>query len=292
MIACTIHTLRRTQQQPLTKLIVRLPVLGKLLAMSSRPMNRETLLTEIIALGELPPKTWTNAELQIRLEELRNQHGLPPLGKAKERTPLREIMIRLNKASVKKDLLIQFVRDEMRVPITGNELMNELKKKGILAAYNLAETSEEDPVGFGEHASLTYREIQQTQPRYCEWVMKTFQEGSVDPRLARLAKWLQKVPDAKMQPDVTPYPITLEELKEEGYLRKTKAEAKPKSMAAPSRSSGRSSSSSQIQVLEHLVETVKELAEEVKSLKTPEKERPRKKTTTKSDDSFQVLDDP
>ena len=45
--------------------------------MSSSQMTREELLLEVISLGELPPKNWTNAELRARMEELREQFGLP-----------------------------------------------------------------------------------------------------------------------------------------------------------------------------------------------------------------------
>ena len=261
-------------------------------------MNREELLTELIRLGELPPKTWTNAELQVRMEELRSSHGLSPNPKAKHKTPLRSLMIQLNAAAVRKDSLIGFLKTELNTFVGSNETIAQLKKRGILAAYDRAPASPEDPVGFGMHAAASYQEVMDQHPKYADWVISTYQEGQADARLNRLACWLLK---AQNQPEevskVKPYPITVQELRDQGYLRSSKG--KPKS-TAPSQSASScvsedhtqtsvTSSNASQQVLGELLGAFKELTEEVRELRaasTPDKHR---KKGASSDSDFTVV---
>ena len=241
-------------------------------------MTREEILDELISMGELPPQSWSNAEMKLRMEELRIAKGLNPNPRAKEKAPLRQWMIRLNAASSKKQDLVDFLREELKMAISGNDTIATLKKKGIMAIYQFAPTSPMDPVGFGAHAALHYQELKQTQPEYCKWVLQTAQEGNSDPRMARLASWLLK--DQESQPassgdQTKPYPITREELVQMGYLRQKSVKPKAKPVAAPSEISGTfSDSSSTRELMANLVTAVKDLTEEVQELK---ESKPRKK---------------
>jgi hypothetical protein len=252
-------------------------------------MTREEILDELISLGELPPQSWSNAEMKLRMEELRVAKGLNPNPRAKEKTPLRQMMIRLNAASTKKQDLVTFVLDELKVPISPNDTIALLKKKGIMAIYHLAPPSAMDPVGFGAHAALYYQELKQTQPEYCKWVLQTAQEGSCDARLARLASWLvmdQQSPTTSSQESATPVRITKEELIQMGYLRQPTNKPKAKAVAAPSVTSEKfSESSSTRELMESLVTVVKDLKEEVHELKEG---KPRKKLAS-DNGSFEVM---
>ena len=174
--------------------------------MSSSQMTREELLLEVISLGELPPRSWSNAEIRVRMEELRESYGLPANPKTKEITPLRAMMVQLNQASNKKETLVRFLKEDLGLVLSANETMVTLKKKGVLAAYDKAMPSGEDPVGFGVHASLTYQEVALKEPSYCQWIQNTYQEGTSDARLARLARWLQSAPEIDPKQEITPIP--------------------------------------------------------------------------------------
>lgn len=115
-------------------------------------MPRKAELVEAMsALGETPPKAWTVAEIETRLTELRLEQGIAPPRTGKVRTPLRQMMVELNQANRKKQILIEHVKT-LGVPISGHETMKVLMHKGIQAIYDLAEPSGQDPVGFGTHA--------------------------------------------------------------------------------------------------------------------------------------------
>eukprot|EP00435_Cladocopium_sp_Y103_P033629 s1760_g8.t1 len=257
-------------------------------------MTRAEILDELISLGELPPQSWSNAEMKLRMEELREARGLHPNPKAKEKSPLRQMLIRLNVASTKKQDLINFVKDDLKQPISGNDTIATLKKKGIMAIYHLAPTSPSDPVGFGAHAPLQYHELKKTQPDYCQWVLQTAQEGQCDARLARLASWLLKDQEQPMKDVAEPKPlqVTQEELVEMGYLRKNQIKPKPKakSVAAPSVISETfSESSSTRELMASLVTAVQDLKSEVQDLKENKAETKSRKKANSETGSFEMM---
>ena len=173
-------------------------------------MSKSEILAELGRLGELPPKEWTKMECQLRMEELRVELGLHPNPKAKNVTPLRKLMIQLNQASQKKDRLIQFCQ-QIQVAVQSNDTIPALQKKATLKIYDQAQSSPEDPVGFGKHAAKTYQEVALHEKAYAQWVLQTHQEGECDPRLARLAKWLLQQEQQLKQSDANmmkPEPAT------------------------------------------------------------------------------------
>ena len=53
------------------------------------------------------------------------------------------------------------------------------------------QTSPDDLMNFGAHATLTYEIVAQGYPSYCEWVLNTVEmEADVSPQLARFAHYL------------------------------------------------------------------------------------------------------
>ena len=197
-----------------------------------------------------------------------------------------------------KDSLISFLKTELNTFVGSNETIAQLKKRGILVAYDRAPASPEDPVGFGMHAAASYQEIMDQHPKYADWVISTYQEGQADARLNRLACWLLKAQNQQEEVSkVKPYPITAQELRDQGYLRSSKA--KPKG-TAPSQSASSlvsedhtqtsvTSSSASQQVLGELLGAFKELIEEVRELRaasTPDKHR---KKGASSDSDFTLV---
>ena len=68
------HTLNNHIPQPLT-VIKQVGSRPDLRQSPSMALNRGEILMELISMGELPPKSWTNAEMQVRMEELRKAHS-------------------------------------------------------------------------------------------------------------------------------------------------------------------------------------------------------------------------
>ena len=112
-------------------------------------MKKPELVQALKDLGETPPKEWTVLELHGRLSELRQEKGLPELETKKSRTPLRQMMVDLNKAQRLKADLVKYVSGTLRVPLTGNETVKALMQKGMEAVYQQAPASPQDPIGFG-----------------------------------------------------------------------------------------------------------------------------------------------
>lgn len=153
--------------------------------------SKSQLVAELTRLGESPPGSWTVLELSTRLDELKEEKGVPKTVRGKVATPLRVWMIRLNEASKKKATLQSFVRDSLQLNLTMNETMATLQRMAVQKIYMETDPREEDPVGFGQHSSLSYREVLQ-HSEYITWVLKTWKEGECDYRLARLAMWAEK----------------------------------------------------------------------------------------------------
>lgn len=233
--------------------------------------NKAQLVAELTQMGESPPGSWTVLELSTRLEELKEEKGVPKKVRGKTATPLRMWMIRLNEASKKKATLQAFVRDNLHLNLTMNENMAALQRMAVQKIYMETDPREEDPVGFGLHSSLSYREIFQQFPDYITWVLKTWKEGECDYRLARLAMWAENEQSAASS--------------SQGYQPPTQNNLSLKNPMKPELIPDEVSvTSSQIQqtnvMLAKLAEVVVELKADMDSLK---EERPRKKDKGEED---------
>ncbi|CAE7936004.1 unnamed protein product, partial [Symbiodinium sp. KB8] len=60
--------------------------------------------------------------------------------------------------------------------------------------YVVSQPEPADPLGFGKHAALSYSEVKNKHPQYCEWAVTTAREGPCDPRLKRFAGWSSNDP--------------------------------------------------------------------------------------------------
>lgn len=164
-----------------------------------RPTKAE-LTQELAALGEIAPKAWTIAEIEVRINEIHEKEG-SVRARGKVRTPLRHMVVEMNKASKKKDHLVAFMENQLRMAVNRNDTIPILQKKALMKCYQTTMADAEDPVGFGQHCSLQYQEVAASHPDYCRWIIQTNQEESdPDYRLTRLAEWLEKTQEKPLVP--------------------------------------------------------------------------------------------
>lgn len=236
------------------------------------------LIAELEKYGETVPPKWSMAEMKNRVAQLHEEHGVVP--PHKQRTELREMVIQLNKASQKKTMLQKHCHS-LGVPVNGNETMATLQRAAMVKIYETSTPNASDPVGFGKAAALSYMEIQEDQ-QYCQWVLKTWEEGSTCPQLARLARWLdgeKKGTNVKTEPGIS---VKMET----HHSEPTPVKTKPEPTAPKGTASLASASSSHVtEVLVNLVEAMQDLKEEISELKN---ERPRKKEAKSSEHSFEI----
>ena len=157
-------------------------------------MKKPELVQALKDLGETPPKEWTVLELHGRLSELRQEKGLPELETKKSRTPLRQMMVDLNKAQRLKADLVKYVSGALRVPLTGNETVKVLMQKGMEAVYQQAPASPQDPPSDSESMpACATRSCGRHSHLLCPvGDGHLLGERGFSPRLHRLANWLEE----------------------------------------------------------------------------------------------------
>lgn len=232
-------------------------------------MTKPQLIAESTRLGETPPSSWTVLERTARLEEIKEEKGIPKKVRGKPATPLNMWMLRLNQSSSKKAQLQAFVANQLQLNITGNETMQQLQRMAVQKIYMDTEPTGEDPVGFGQHAALSYQELKESQQEYATWVVKTWKEGDCDYRLSRLAQWLDAKGEAtssQMGYPPAPPPKSPPKVNAESFAMVSSAGS---SQASPTKSELQTQG-----LVLQLTEAVKSLQSELELLK---EEKPRKK---------------
>lgn len=152
-------------------------VLTPQLAMPAiQSLKKPELIAAIRELGEEPPTKWHIPELRVRLQQLEEEHGIERR-KGKAKTNLQQWMQRLSQASKKKLSLSAFCKDELEMTLTGNETMIQMEKMATEKIYTISLPNGEDPMGFGQHANLSYYEVLDQHPSYAEWAVCTMKEG-------------------------------------------------------------------------------------------------------------------
>ena len=135
----------------------------------------------------------------------------------------------------------------------------------MAAIYKKAEPRGTDYVGFGKFSSRTYSEVLGEALSYADWVVKTAAESdTADPKLVRLAQWIQKARDVKTPAaQVTTKGYHLQEPDLPVEEIKT-------TMGSPGRASTSARSSHDkdtATIMKNLLEAVQGLQEEVKDLR-------------------------
>ena len=145
-------------------------------------MKREELVQAIRAMGEEPPRQWSKTELQVRLTELEEEHGVTRV-KGRQHTNLQLWMVRLNEAKKLKSTLVTFVENELGLSVQPNQTIARLTQEAVEKIYHISKPSASDRMGFGRNANKTYEEVIQTEPSYVKWARNTVAEGSTCARL-------------------------------------------------------------------------------------------------------------
>ncbi|CAE7632776.1 RE1 [Symbiodinium sp. CCMP2592] len=155
-------------------------------------LNKSELILHLRSLGEEAPENWGKLELQQRISELAEEQpalATTTLGK----TPLEDLMSKINKASRKKSVLRSLLEDELRVTVGENDTIAAMQRKATVAALDRCEPHPNDYLGFGKHSQLTMIETYERDRDYCKWVVATAAEGEASQRLKRFSKWLVKI---------------------------------------------------------------------------------------------------
>ena len=253
--------------------------------------TKDDLRTELALLGESAPTSWTKVELEQRLRELREQGHADSEGVAAKATTSMEKMLKdLRKASKLKSSLIKYCTDELNLQLTGNEVMATLIDKATKEIRRVCPAESQDYVGFGKHADERYLSLITNHPDYAVWVKTTFRENGeehVDPRLARLAKWL-------IDQELKPAPKALRaNPRDKGYMKMRVPGGRSSSPKADSgsRSSADPTPAQTMKMMAQMAEALETVRQELAEVKG---QRPRK-TAGKSDEghltdgSFSVL---
>ena len=206
------------------------------------------------------------------------------LSPEKQMTSTKKMFQGLRRAAKKKADLVTYCVDHLRLELTGNETIGQLETKGVKKIYEICEPEAEDCVGFGKYSNLVYRDILEDYPEYGDWVKMTAREntnGENDPRLYRLAKWLEankkaKVAKEAMKSKMTgPIPERTSRLT--GY--KNHAEIKMEGASA----TAAASSDRQERRLDEMAAVIEQLKAEVAAAKG---EPPRKQATRTEDEGI------
>ncbi|CAE7241615.1 unnamed protein product [Symbiodinium sp. CCMP2456] len=226
-------------------------------------MTNAQLRARIAEYGEQAPSRWTKAELLLRLEELTGQNTFSPAPKNRaEKTEYQRLVQDLNGASNRRAELVSFCRNNLRLSVDENMTMNALKRLAMLHIYQTSRPDPTDTVGFGKHSTATYEEIKVRYTEYARWVVTTAKEfAEADPRLLRLAEWLENNPAQVIH-------------------RKDKKSSRSEASSSGYASGADSASSSKIEVLANVVD---KLREEIADLKKDRE--PRRKVKTVETDS-------
>ena len=155
----------------------------------------------------MAPKEWTIHELEYHLHEHRTQEGIQ-VKKGKSQTSLREHMTGPECGSPQEAGPARPFGPAPEDASNAKCHHHGLKRAAISKIYQISECHPMDPVGFGKHSSLTYQEVAQQHPGYCDWVTKTAMEGDSCLLLQRLATWLEQRTVANPVKVVSPGPRT------------------------------------------------------------------------------------
>ncbi|CAE7387238.1 unnamed protein product, partial [Symbiodinium sp. CCMP2456] len=249
----------------------------------------EDMRTDLAMLGEAAPMGWTKVELGQRLRELREQ-GIADSEAPTALTSMEKMLKDLRKASKLKSTLTTFCTQVLHLELTGNEVMSKMIDKATKEIHRVCPPESHDYVGFGKHADERYVTIATQYHEYANWVKVTFRENGeehVDPRLARLAKWLidqEQKPEPKVKAAVR---------KDKGYMKMRVPDDRNHS---PGRHSGSRSSTDPtpaqtMRMMTQMAEALESVRQELAEVKgeRPRKTAGRAEEGSVTDSSFSVL---
>ena len=148
----------------------------------------EELRGKINEFGEDPPASWQKHQLQACLQELKEEHG--------SELTLKKAMTLLNRHSKKKEMLKQYVTEELGVSLSHNETIPQLLVLGEKAIHMTIPPTGQDLMGWGKHSQRTYQEVASLDPQYVNWCRTISKEETTCWRMARFLKWVNQEPPA------------------------------------------------------------------------------------------------
>ncbi|CAE7632197.1 unnamed protein product, partial [Symbiodinium microadriaticum] len=244
-------------------------------------MSKVQLRAAISTFGEIPAESWNMAELRHRLRELMDEQDIEWANpSAKRTTPLQQQITQLNKNKKKKADLVEYLEKVLNLPVSPNETMAQMENRAMNHLYSTVQSTSQDVVGFGRHASLTYAELLRDFPQYAEWVKQTHRETTeTNVRLKRLATWLLRATDVSNPVRAeTRSPDRMMLKVKGGYLQEPEPETSQTGGAISSRQTP--FPSEQMEMMHGMLETMKQMQNELKEMKEQSagsEERPRKK---------------
>ncbi|CAE7039082.1 RE1 [Symbiodinium sp. KB8] len=229
----------------------------------------------------------------LRVEELTNTNMSKAKAASKDLTSYRHLVQELNRASRKQAELQDFCKDKLLMNVNYNLTIPQLMREAMIKIYVVSQPEPADPLGFGKHAALSYSEVKNKHPQYCEWAITTAREGPCDPRLkrfARFAGWLSNDPQL-VQTASQEWELKMTQSEENHRVVTPKPPTpKQKTMMRSSASSSAEEEIGSVTIagyqLQSLVSTIEDLKEEVSILKG---ERPRKKA--QNEEALSVVSD-
>ncbi|CAE7550815.1 GIP, partial [Symbiodinium sp. CCMP2456] len=251
-------------------------------------MTKEALIMRLEEMRETVPRGWSKSQIIHRLEEVSRRNGIPLLSNKKEKTPLKTKVTELNKAARNKATLVKLLQEEYMMEINPLHTIRQLVSAALDHIYEHTAVSKDDLVGFGRHHDLTYQATRDSYPQYCTWVRQTSrEEKEVCTALRRFAVWLEQEESNPIPENVVKTIKTTVQEPPEEIPVKPVAMAKSPARRSVAASSVGSVTSVRTEVLAELLDTVKDLKEEVAALKGPSEERPRKKESRSGASSLQ-----
>ena len=237
-------------------------------------MNKVQLVSEIQRLGGTADLTARKLELQQQLYDLNAENGVTSGSRAV--TDYQNYTRAMNKAGKYKKDLIAYMQEHLNLAVSSNSTQIQLQKQALQRIYELSKIDETDPVGFGAHGSLSYRELLETQPSYCQWAQTTANEGQCNPLMTRLVQWLEQEKSAKATSAVATTGAAANKMKSTAVHGRRKEIDQETASASSHRSSGM-----QEQVMMEMMGALKGLQAEVAALKEDRRSsRPRKEKHT------------
>ena len=234
--------------------------------MAPKNKTKEDYVNELMELGENAPQQWTVTEIKARIREIKKERNMPLTKGSK--TELQLWVIQMNRASKKKSDLQLWCQAELGLSMTHNETINQLQKKAMEKIYQKAAPHPTDPVGFGEHCSLSYEELRVSEAAYAQWVLKTAQEGQCCYRMQRLAVWLANTNQRLSTPP--------------------EVMVKPK-QKTPSEASGSTANTEVMEAMKFMMNQMKEMKDELDVLRGRPHKKPAKDEDMESSQSWSAV---
>ena len=154
--------------------------------MSIINMTKAQMVDTLAGYGETAPPAWTKVQLMARLAELKEmeQRDAP--------TSEKDVVKEINRCKTRADL--RALMDKKGLEWEKNQTIADLKKILFEVGMRQVIPGDNDSMGFGKYAHLTYGEVYAQHSSYRQWCVQTMEEeDDCHWRLKRFATWARNV---------------------------------------------------------------------------------------------------